>query len=163
MPNLKDQIQALASDFANSIVKAFHGASFADIAALTTAPSSGTKSAPKAKRKRGRPAKKAAPATKPAPAVKALPAPKVATPATAKKASGKPSKMRRGPAEIAVIITKIVDLVAKKPEGMRAEDIGKALGLKSNELPRPLKEGVASKKLSKKGVKRATTYFAAKK
>ena len=162
MPNLKDQIQGLAADFAASVVKAFHGASFADIAALTTAPSSGSsspKSAPKAKRKRGRPA------TKPAPAVKALPAaPKPATPAPAKKAAGgKAPKMRRGPEEIAKIIGRIADLVSKSDKGMNAEGIGKALGLKPNEMRRPLDEGLAAKKLTKKGVKRATVYFAAKK
>jgi len=43
---------------------------------------------------------------------------------------------------------------------MRSEDIRAKLGLESKEMPRVLKEGLAKKKLSAKGQKRATTYFA---
>jgi hypothetical protein len=162
MPNLRDQIHSLANDFAANLVKAFHSASFSDIAALSTtsSPSPGSSAArsPSPKRKRVRAAKKPAPpgAAKPPATVPANRNPDAA------KAPKKPF-MRRGPEEIAKIVVRIVDVVAKSPTGMRAEDIGKALGLKSNELPRPLKEGVAAKKLSKKGVKRATTYFVTRK
>jgi hypothetical protein len=43
---------------------------------------------------------------------------------------------------------------------MRAEEIRSKLGMESKEMPRILKEGLAKKKLTAKGNKRATTYFA---
>ena len=43
--------------------------------------------------------------------------------------------------------------------GMRAEEIRSKLGLQSKEMPRILKEGLSTKKLTSKGQKRATTYF----
>ena len=43
--------------------------------------------------------------------------------------------------------------------GLRAEEIRTKLGMLSKEMPRILKEGVAKKKLTSKGQKRATTYF----
>jgi hypothetical protein len=51
-------------------------------------------------------------------------------------------------------------LVKTHKNGMRAEEIRSALGMQSKEMPRILKQGVASKKLTTKGQKRATTYFA---
>ncbi|HWL86617.1 MAG TPA: hypothetical protein VNO21_12490 [Polyangiaceae bacterium] len=42
---------------------------------------------------------------------------------------------------------------------MRAEDIRHKLGLDVREVPRALKDALASKLISKKGQKRATTYF----
>jgi hypothetical protein len=52
----------------------------------------------------------------------------------------------------------VVTLVAKHKDGMRAEEIRSTLGLQSKELPRVLREGLATKMLSKKGQKRATVY-----
>jgi hypothetical protein len=43
---------------------------------------------------------------------------------------------------------------------MRAEEIRSMLGMQAREMPRILKEGLAKKKLTSKGQKRATTYFA---
>jgi hypothetical protein len=43
---------------------------------------------------------------------------------------------------------------------MRAEQIRSALGVDPRELPRPLAEALASRKIAKAGQKRATTYFA---
>jgi hypothetical protein len=42
---------------------------------------------------------------------------------------------------------------------MRAEQIRSTLGLQAKEMPRILKEGLSTKKLTSKGQKRATTYF----
>ena len=58
------------------------------------------------------------------------------------------------------MLGKIVLLVKTHKDGMRSEDIRAKLGLESKEMPRVLKEGLAKKKLSAKGQKRATTYFA---
>jgi hypothetical protein len=67
---------------------------------------------------------------------------------------------RRSPEQIAKTIEQVVALVKKHKAGLRAEQIRVELGLQAKEMPRILKEGLAAKKLSAKGQKRATTYFA---
>ena len=67
---------------------------------------------------------------------------------------------RRSGDEIAAELSRIVALLAKHRDGLRAEQIRAELGLEAKELPRVLKEGLTSKKLRAKGQKRATTYFA---
>jgi hypothetical protein len=66
---------------------------------------------------------------------------------------------RRSSEDIERMIDRIVGLLRKHPEGMRAEDIRQHLGIEAKELPRPLKQAVASGRLGKSGHKRATTYF----
>ena len=66
---------------------------------------------------------------------------------------------RRSADEISAVLDQIVALVAKHKDGLRAEQIRSELGLQAKELPRVLKEGLATKKLRCKGQKRATTYF----
>jgi hypothetical protein len=65
---------------------------------------------------------------------------------------------RRSPEEIAKAVGLVV--AALKAGPMRAEEIKAKLGLDKRELPRVLAEGLKTKKLSKKGAKRATTYSA---
>ena len=67
---------------------------------------------------------------------------------------------RRSPEQIAKTIERVVALVKKHKDGMRAEQIRVELGLQAKEMPRVLKDGLAAKKLTAKGQKRATTYFA---
>jgi hypothetical protein len=67
---------------------------------------------------------------------------------------------RRSADEIAALLNKVVLLVKTHKGGMRAEDIRSRLGMQAKEMPRILKEGVSKKKLSAKGQKRATTYYA---
>jgi hypothetical protein len=67
---------------------------------------------------------------------------------------------RRSVEEIAAALDEIVALVGKHKNGLRAEEIRKALELDVREVPRVLKEGLATKKLQAKGQKRATTYTA---
>jgi hypothetical protein len=67
---------------------------------------------------------------------------------------------RRSPEQIAKTIDRVVALVKKHKEGLRAERIRAELGMQAKEMPRVLKEGLAAKKLTAKGQKRATTYFA---
>ena len=62
--------------------------------------------------------------------------------------------------EIAATLDKIVLLVKTRKNGMRAEEIRSKLGMIPKEMPRILKEGLAKKKLTSKGNKRATTHFA---
>ena len=67
---------------------------------------------------------------------------------------------RRSSADVAKTLAKVVAAVKGSRVGLRAEQIRKALKLDRRELPRVLKEGVASRVLRSKGQKRATTYYA---
>jgi hypothetical protein len=66
---------------------------------------------------------------------------------------------KRTPEELEALIKKLHSHVAKNP-GQRIEQIGKAIGVVTKELVLPVKKLVTEKKLSTKGQKRATTYFA---
>ena len=66
---------------------------------------------------------------------------------------------RRSAEEIQAMLGKVIGLVKKHKDGLRSEEIRKNLGMLPKEMPRILKEGLSSKKLSSKGQKRATTYF----
>jgi hypothetical protein len=89
---------------------------------------------------------------------------KASAPAATPKASKTPSSggrlPRRSAEEIAKALDQIVAAVKKNKEGLRAEQIRSQLGFQAKELPRILKEGVATRKLKTKGQKRATTYLA---
>jgi hypothetical protein len=65
---------------------------------------------------------------------------------------------RRSPEDIAKAVDRVVALVKTSKNGMRSEEIRKALGLDVREVPRILKTAVASKKLKARGQKRATEY-----
>jgi hypothetical protein len=68
---------------------------------------------------------------------------------------------RRSADDIAAALERVVGLVKKHREGLRAEQIRTELDMQAKEMPRVLKEGLAKKKLKAKGQKRATTYTAA--
>jgi hypothetical protein len=77
------------------------------------------------------------------------------------RSTGKPVRLpRRSRAEIAKVLEKVVLLVKTHRDGMRSEDIRSMLGMQANEMPRILREGLTANKLTSKGNKRATTYFA---
>jgi len=66
---------------------------------------------------------------------------------------------RRSHEEIAEIIGKVVDLLRRSPQGLRAENIRENFGLAPNEMPRIIKEGLATKAFTVlHGHKRSTTY-----
>jgi hypothetical protein len=67
---------------------------------------------------------------------------------------------RRSADDIAAVVDRIVDLLGRNPEGLRAEQIRSELGLLPKELPRPIADALAEKRISKHGQRRATTYFA---
>jgi hypothetical protein len=67
---------------------------------------------------------------------------------------------RRSATNIAAAADSIVALVKKHAKGLRAEQIRAELGIAKKEWARPLEAALASKKMTKKGEKRATTYFA---
>jgi len=67
---------------------------------------------------------------------------------------------RRSADDIATALEHIHGLLKRNKDGLRAEQIRDALHMQSKEMPRVLSEGLAKRKLKKKGQKRATTYFA---
>jgi hypothetical protein len=135
MPTLRPQLDALAAKLANEILAALQGASLQELLSPGAAATVGN----------GRPH---APLAK-----RAL--------ATLPKSARSSGRLRRRSAEaIQAMLNKIVLLVKTHKEGMRAEEIRSKLGMQAKEMPRILKEGISKKKLSSKGQKRATTYFA---
>jgi hypothetical protein len=140
MPHLRSALDHLGASFADAILDAIRSASLDELLGQTNGHV--------AARGRG-----------PAPARRAAAAPAAAKPAPNKTtASGRLA--RRSSADIATALEGVVALVKKHKEGLRAEVIRAELGLEAKELPRILKEGLATKKLRSKGQKRATTYFA---
>lgn len=134
MSNLRNAIEQLATTFADGVIAAIRSASFEEIAGLGGPTAAG-------RGRRGAAAK--------------------AAPAGARSRIGKGGRLRRrSKADLGAVLDSIVALVSKHADGLRAEQIRKELGLVAKELPRPLAEGLATKRLTKKGEKRATTYFA---
>jgi hypothetical protein len=173
MPNdLRSTIDAFAKTFAASIVASLRGASLDDVLAM------GVEHAAPAKRGPGRPKKSASPAptasTQTATTLAAAP-----SVAAVKRGPGRPKKIaaapvskpaakkspkggrlaRRSQAQIEKTLGDVVVLLKKRP-GLRAEQIRAELKLDVKEMPRVLAEGLTSKKLTKKGEKRATAYSA---
>jgi hypothetical protein len=66
---------------------------------------------------------------------------------------------KRTPEELEQLIKKLHGYVAKNP-GQRIEQIASGLDISTKELNLPAKKLIGDKKLSTKGQKRATTYFA---
>jgi hypothetical protein len=66
---------------------------------------------------------------------------------------------RRTAKDIEKLAEQIVALVISNEDGINAESLRAALKVERKELPRPLAMALSSKKIRKRGVKRATTYF----
>ena len=77
---------------------------------------------------------------------------------------GRPRKSgrlaRRSPEQIAQVVESVVGALKKNKNGMRSEQLQKLLKLDKKEISGPLNEALAGKKITKKGQRRATTYFA---
>jgi hypothetical protein len=139
MPTLRSQLDALAANFAKQIIAALQGASLHE---LVAGAEGGSVSSGRRARGGG--------------TGLAVPLSETSTPKR-----GKNGRLaRRSAEEIDAQLAKIVLLVKTHKGGMRAEEIRSTLGMMAKEMPRILKEGVAKKKLTTKGQKRATTYFA---
>lgn len=134
MSNLKTTLEALANDFARTVIAALRTASIDEITGLSTGLT--TASA----RRVGRPAGAAESGT------------------SGRKRGGRLG--RRSTDEIGRMVDEIVNLLKKTPEGLRAEQIREALGVQAKELPRPLADALTAGRVRKAGQKRATTYFA---
>ena len=135
MSTLHQTINSLASEFAHSLLRALRNASLEDILAETEAGH--------AAGRRGRPAARAVHA---------------AGGRAGRRGGGR--LRRRSAKDIQAVVGRIVSLLQANKKGLRAEEIRQKLGLDRREIPRPLAEALKNKLVSKKGKKRATTYFA---
>jgi hypothetical protein len=140
MTTLKSRLDSLASTFATDVVRAIQSASLQELSGDI----GGVRRGP------GRPPSSGI-------AAAAKPNATIAKP-KARKGGRLP---RRSPEDIAKTLDKVVTLVKRHKEGLRAEQIRSELRMQANEMPRVLKEGLSKKALKSKGQKRATTYFAA--
>jgi hypothetical protein len=139
--SLKSRLSDLAASFADEVIAALQGASLHE---LIGSEAGGGSSSSNGRQSRV--------ATRPAAAV---------SPSALAKPARTPGRLpRRSPDEIAKALDRMVSLLKKHKDGLRAEEIRANLGMEPKEMPRILKEGVSTKKLSSKGQKRATTYFA---
>ena len=141
MSNIQSQIQVLARHFVDQVVEVLRGASLRDLVSHEVGAGAVGN---------GRPARSAATL-----------APAAPSPMPARQAARSTGRLpRRSADEIQAALDKIVGLLKKNKDGLRAEEIRSNLGMLSKEMPRILKEGLSTKKLTSKGQKRATTYFA---
>jgi hypothetical protein len=147
MSTLQSQLDSLARSFAEQIVDVIRGSSLHELSAGGSATAGNGRSS-------DHPTSFSSSAAARSAVSKATqtPAPNQA------RANGR--LPRRSADEIQAMLGKVVVLVKKHKDGLRAEEIRTNLGMLSKEMPRILKEGVSTKKLSTKGQKRATTYFA---
>jgi len=119
MSTLRSALDALAESFADSVLDVVRSANMAELIGAQG----------------GRTAR----------VVTTAPTTKLLRP-TAKPA--KPGRLpRRSAEDIAAALGQVLALVKKNKDGLRAEEIRASLGLESKELPRVLKEGIATRKL----------------
>jgi CRP-like cAMP-binding protein len=136
MSTLHQTINSLAAEFAHNLLRALRNASLEEILAETASGHAAVGGG----RRRGRPA----------------------AAGVAVAAAGRGRRLRRRSAgDINAVVQKIVGLLKANKKGLRAEEIRMKLGLDRREIPRPLAEALHKKLVTKKGKKRATTYFAA--
>jgi hypothetical protein len=138
MSNLRSTIEALASQFATSVLDALRRTTMDEL--LDVAGSGGGP----VRRGPGRPRNVD---------IAAVPA----GPAAGRRRG---RLGRRSAGDITHMIESIVGALQGATEGMRAEQIREALGVEAKELPRPLAEAISTGRITKTGQKRATTYFA---
>jgi hypothetical protein len=139
--SLQSQLNQIASSFTRAVIEAIREISLEELVAET----GGLKGMPRvltttAQRGRGR-------------------APRRATTPSRRQSSRR--LKRRSQRDIEKALGDIVSLVGNRPRGMRAEQIRVELGMQAKEMPRILGEGIATRRLRKRGQKRATTYYAA--
>jgi hypothetical protein len=79
--------------------------------------------------------------------------------AAARRVPGRPKGAKRRPEALTALTDKLGAFIVKNP-GLRIEQLGRALGTPTKELALPVKKLIAAKRVSSKGQKRATTYFA---
>jgi len=139
--SLQSQLNQLASSFTLAVIEAIREVSLEELVAVTGG-LKGMARPPAATRPSGRgraPRREAGPSRRPA----------------------RRRLKRRSRDDIQRALGEIVSLVENRPRGLRAEQIRSELGMEAKEMPRILGEGLATRRLRKRGHKRATTYYAA--
>ena len=83
--------------------------------------------------------------------------------ATPSRRPGRPASRRKGekrpPEQLAALVDKLFSSIKSKP-GQRIEEIASLMGISTKELTLPAKKLISEKRVSTKGQKRATRYFA---
>jgi hypothetical protein len=143
--SLKNRISALAEEFSAGVLAAIRSASLEEILS-----DGGRTSAP---------ARASAPAAAVSTEKRGPGRPRGSSNGSG---GGKKSRRlaRRSPEQIAQVVESIVGALKKHKTGMRSEQLQKLLSLDKKEISGPLTEALGGKKISKKGQRRATTYFA---
>lgn len=83
---------------------------------------------------------------------------------TGRRGPGRPAGLRRkgekrAPEQLAALVDKLFASIKSKP-GQRIEEIASTMGVSTKELTLPAKKLISEKRVSTKGQKRATRYFA---
>ena len=65
---------------------------------------------------------------------------------------------RRSEEDVTKFVDRVCELLAKAKDGLRAEEIREKLGVEAKELPKPLAVALKTRRITKSGNKRATTY-----
>jgi len=81
------------------------------------------------------------------------------TPSARPSAARRTKGAKRSPEELEALTKNLLAAIKKNP-GQRIEQIGKSIGTPTKELALPVKKLFAEKKISTKGQRRATAYFA---
>jgi len=162
---LRTAIADLAATFAAAVTAAIRGGNLEDILALTDStaaavpPRAPAPARPAVRRPRvaAKPVAKAAAPT----ATPAAPAPAPSKKASSPAKKAKPGPIaRRSPEDIERVLELLVALLKSTKDGLRSEQIREHLGVRKEELPRVLKQGLSSRALKSKGQKRSTIYTA---
>jgi hypothetical protein len=153
--DLQSCVDAFTTDLASIIQKA----AFAAVREVLNQTQSAPGATP-ARRKPGRPVGSTTAARRTAAAGRSAAASKrSAKPGRASAAKRRQPGEKRDPKVLEAVIEKLLAHVRANP-GQRMEVIGAALGLPRNELALPTQKLLADGKITRKGVKRATEYFA---
>jgi hypothetical protein len=136
MSTLQSQLHELAHSFAAEVLGAIRSASLEELAAAQGSDFVGHVRSSRGSR-----------------------APATPTPKAMKAVSSNGRLPRRSSEDIRAGLGTILALLKGHKTGLRAEQIRSSLGMRPKEMPRILKEGISTKKLTSKGQKRATTYF----
>jgi len=137
MSDLHRTIARLAEDFAANVLTALSTASLSDIA--TIAGSAPARATPRA----------------------STVAANVPSNDRAPRARRVKKRSRRSAKDLQGTVDAIVAALKKSIEGMRSEQIQRALGLSKNDVTQSLEAAIANRAVKKKGQRRGTTYFAA--
>jgi hypothetical protein len=132
MTTLNATINELASNLAHDLLRALRGASLEQIVAETAAGH--------ARRGPGRPPK--------------------ANAQTSVRTKNSGKRVRRSADDLAKTVGKIAAALKGHKSGLRSEQLQKVLHLPKREITGPIALALKSKKITKRGQRRATTYFA---